>query len=429
MRIITLALVLVLYSALSAPAVEQQWPDDARDVAFAIASRATAQPGPANITFAPGVEAGFEGAATSFFASFQAGRIVLVSYANHGTGSVYDAEVAGVLNLVDPNDRIVALQFGARYTVNGQDIVIKEAATVTSSPNTVLLEVHLVPVDAFTNIPYEVVSDWNALYKLARENAYLPPKEGAPADTYMVMTFVKNRIPPDANFEAIVSSSKTARRTQDNSAKSQERYMDYQGWRVHMFAAKFSPTSTRDRFYINYYYTPGSGMPESERDRIQVARYDSKPSGERQALPQHSPVVIEEAPATQPDRSHITPEATSESALESPAPPAPMVAPAPAPYLAPAVQTVPASAYAPSASEPAVGPLEKGLAFLNPVFPEDVELIQKRLQELGLYKGSIDKTFGPQTKRALDHYAVGQGFPKGQWSLGLQKALFAGTGQ
>ena len=57
-----------------------------------------------------------------------------------------------------------------------------------------------------------------------------------------------------------------------------------------------------------------------------------------------------------------------------------------------------------------------------------MELIQNRLTQLGLYKGAIDKTFGPQTKKALDRFAVKNGYPKGQWSLGLQKILFKGTG-
>jgi hypothetical protein len=400
-RIITLTLALLLLIALPALSAEQEWPQDARDVAFAIASRTIGLSGLSNIAFGPGVEESFEGTANNFFADFQTGNIVLASYANHGTGSVYDAEVAGVINLIDRNGRIVSLLFGAKYTVDGQSIFVSQAATATSSPNSVMVEVHLVPMDTFLNIPYEVVSDWTALYKLARENAYIPPKEDAPEGTYMVMTFIKNRIPPDAKFEAIVSDRKTARRTQDNAAKSQERYMDYQGWRVHMFAAKFSPTSFRDRFYINYYYTPGSGMPESERDKVQVARYDSKPSGEPSARPQTkpTPVVAQEPPAPAP--------------TYAPAQPAPVVQPAPA-------QAAPAQALE--------GPLARGLAFLNPVFPEDVELIQKRLKELGYYKGDIDKTFGPMTKKSLDHYAVKYGYPKGQWSLGLQKTLFKGTG-
>ncbi len=67
------------------------------------------------------------------------------------------------------------------------------------------------------------------------------------------------------------------------------------------------------------------------------------------------------------------------------------------------------------------GPLGAGRAFLNPVFPEDVKVMQVRLKELGYYKGKIDQNFGPLTKQALDNFAVKYGFPKGQWSLGVQK--------
>ena len=68
------------------------------------------------------------------------------------------------------------------------------------------------------------------------------------------------------------------------------------------------------------------------------------------------------------------------------------------------------------------------MAFLNPVFPDDVAIIQTRRTELGHYGGPIDRTFGSFTKKALDNFAVKNGFPKGQWSLDLQKALFRGTG-
>lgn len=429
-----LSLTLLLASLPPAAAAERQWPQDARDVAFAVACRATGQPGMANIGFAPGAENGIEGAANNFYGAFRAGRIALVAYTNFGTGSVYDAEVAGVINLADPNGRIVALQFGAKYSVNGSRVTINQVATAAASPPTVFVEVYMVPMDAFMNIPYDVVNDWEALYKAARTNACIPPKEDAPKGAYMVLTFVKNRIAPDAQFEGIVNNRKTARTERDNTAKEQERIMDYQGWRVHMFAARFSPTSSRDRFYINYYYTPGMGVPRSERERVQVARWDSKPSGE--PAPRPAPMVIEESGAP---TFNAPPPAPAPAPAYAPQP-APKAAPAPAPQPAPqaapqhpvynyseqpAQQPAPA-APAPAASTP--GPLERGLAFLNPVFPDDVELIQNRLKELGIYKGTIDKTFGPMTKRSLDHFAVKHGFPKGQWSLGLQKALFQGTG-
>ena len=432
--IITLALALILCQALPARSAEQ-WPPDARDVAFAIACRATGQPGMSNIAFAPGTEQTIEGAANAFYAAFETGKIILVGYANHGTGSRYDADVTGVINLMDRSGRLTALQFAATYTVDGGNIRVNQCVAATASPPTALVEVFIVPMETFQTIPFEVFSDWSALYRLAREHAYTPPQTDAPVGNYMVMSFLLNRLPLNAKFEAIVSDRKTAKRSMDNAAKSQERYMDFQGWRVHMFAAKFSPTSSKDRFYINYYYTPGSGVPEKDRDRVQIARWDSKPEDKPQPAPR--PMVVEEAPAPQ---AYAQPAPQSYAApAPAPAQPAPQAyAPAPAPQPAPQAyapaQPAPQSYAAPAPAAPAPpapaveGPLARGLAFLNPVFPDDVELIQKRLQQLGIYKGPIDKTFGPQTKRALDHYAVGQGFPKGQWSLGLQKTLFKGTG-
>ncbi|EGB15926.1 Peptidoglycan-binding domain 1 protein [Pseudodesulfovibrio mercurii] len=441
-RLLIPALLLLLCQVVPAAAADQQWPSDARDVAYAVACRATGQPGLANITFDPGTQATIEGAGSGFYAAFQTGRIVLVGYANHGVGNRYDADVSGVINLTDSSGRLTALQFAATYTVNGAAIRVNRCAAATASPPTALVEVFIVPMETFATIPYEVFSDWNALYRLAREHAYTPPQTDAPAGNYMVMSFLRNRLPLNAKFEAIVSDRRTAKRATDNSVKNQERYMDFQGWRVHMFAAKFSPTSSRDRFYINYYYTPGNGMPEKDRDRVQIARWDSKPADKPQ--PARRPMVVEEAPRTaQAGYSDdvIDPMRTAEpaSARTAPAPQA-RTAPQPAPQAVPRAQSAPqaipaaqpaprpAPAPAPVASAPAQGPLERGLAFLNPVFPDDVELIQNRLRELGIYKGPIDKRFGPQTKRALDHYAVGQGYPKGQWSLGLQKVLFRGTG-
>jgi hypothetical protein len=424
-QLIITALILVLCQAAPASAAQKEWPPDARDVAYAIACKATGQAGLSNISFAPGADADIEGAANAFYRAFQAGKIILVGYSNHGTGSNYDADVSGVINLGDRNNRMVALQFAAQYTVNGKTIRINRCTAVTASPPTAQVEVYLVPMETFKTMPYEVFTDWEALHRLAVQHAYVPPLADAPVDNYMVMTFLRNRLPLNAKFEAIVSNRKSSRKTSDNAAKSQERYMNFQGWRVHMFGARFSPTSFRDRFYINYYYTPGDGMPGSERDRVQIARWDSKPEDNGQ--PRQRSTVVEEAPSAARPAPQAIPGAQ----------PAPRAAPAPAPRAAqPTPQAIPgaqpaqeaAPAPAPAAAAPAQGPLERGLAFLNPVFPDDVELIQKRLRELGIYKGPIDKKFGPQTKRSLDHYAVGQGYPKGQWSLGLQKALFRGTG-
>nr|WP_319582277.1 peptidoglycan-binding domain-containing protein [uncultured Pseudodesulfovibrio sp.] len=313
--------------------------------------------------------------------------------------------------------------------------------------NAAQVEVYLVPMETFRTMPYDVFTDWNALHQLAvRNDAAMTGQSDSPGGC-MVMSFLGGTLPPDIRFEAVVKD----RMTKGDAPKSQERYMDFQGRRVHMFAAQSSPAGFLERFYINYYSLPVNGGKQT-----QIARWDPKAGGPG-PVPQAAAPAPRPAPAPQPRASAgndvIDPMAAAEPApsttnyapapapapapaqnyAPTPAPaPTPNYAPTPAPALAPAPAPAPAMAPAPApamaSAAPAQGPLERGLAFLNPVFPDDVELIQKRLRELGIYKGPIDKRFGPQTKRSLDHYAVGQGFPKGQWSLGLQKALFQGTG-
>lgn len=116
--------------------------------------------------------------------------------------------------------------------------------------------------------------DWAGFYGFAREHGFMPgdPEE---KQLYYVISFVMSRLPDDAQFEAIVSEEKNTRFAKDNLAASTQEIFSYQGWRGHIFALKFKPGSMRDRFYINYYYTPGAGIPEADRERILVARYDS----------------------------------------------------------------------------------------------------------------------------------------------------------
>lgn len=278
-KTLTFALLLSLSMTTAAFSADQQpWPQDAQDVAFAIAAKVTGEAGLDNITFAPGTEATIEGS-DGFYSAFDAGNIILTGYRNMGTGSSYQAAVSGVLNLRDKNERLVALMFAADYTVSGEAIQITRCAAATGSPATVPLEVYAVPSQVFReSCPKEAAANWDDMYAFVKENAYDPNKGEADTDTYMMVTFVKSRLPQNAEFEAIVGERKSVRRSKNNLAKLDQEYLDYQGWRVHMFAARFKPSSMRGRFYINYYYTPGSGMPKRDRDRDRtlIARYDSK---------------------------------------------------------------------------------------------------------------------------------------------------------
>lgn len=269
---------LALVSLLLVPSAmaEKQWPQDAKDVAFAIAAKITGQPGFDNITFAPGTVDNLEGASSAFYAPFDQGSVVLAAYENLGTGTTYDARVKGALNLRDAHDRLVGLQFAAGYTVDGASIRVNECAAATASPPTIMLEVYAVPAELFREqCPAEAASNWDSLYEFAQANAYSPQDDVDDAETYTMLSFVMNRLPTSAEFEAIVGKRKSTRRSKDNLAKLDQEYLDYEGWRVHVFSARFKPSTMRHRFYINYYYTPGAGVPERDRDRIHVARYDS----------------------------------------------------------------------------------------------------------------------------------------------------------
>ena len=273
---ITALLALALLCCTPALAQDKaEWPQDARDVAYAVAGTVTGGNPLDNITFAPGATQTMEGA-DGYYSEFDAGAIILTSYENLGTGDDYPAQTAGVLNLREPSGRQVGLEFLADYTVKGADITVDRCAVATASQPTLRLEVYLVPASVFTERrPKGADLDWSNLYGFVRDNA-LHPEDDAGRDIYYVITFVMNRLPADAEFNPIVSSEKRARMDKDNLAKNDEKFLDFQGWRVHLFAARFKPGIVRGRFYVNYYYTPGFGVPEQDRESILVARYDSR---------------------------------------------------------------------------------------------------------------------------------------------------------
>ena len=271
----------LLFCLVATPAYAQEdgWPQDALDVSYAVGARIVGMPVPNNITFDQGVEAYMEGATTGHFASFQNGGAVPVHYRNYNTGPSYAAEVLGVVHLFDPLGRIVTMQFLAQYTVNRRTIRITQCMASTTSPSKLTMEVYMVSASLFRNtLPPAQRGDWGAVYRFAKDNAYTPQKDPSRKDTYLVMTFIKNRLPRDAAFEVIVGDKKSASRELDNLVKDNQAYLDYDGWRVHMFSAKLSPTSMRERFYSNYYYTPGLGFIDKMRKRTLAGRYNSKPS-------------------------------------------------------------------------------------------------------------------------------------------------------
>lgn len=405
MRYLLHLTLLVFVLGTSLPAMAQKtakWPPDAVDVSYTLAAELTGQRGLSTITFAPGVRDYLAAGSGGEYNAFTKSRVAPLFYGNSGPGNAYNAEVGGSLHLYDAYNRLVSMQYMAQYAVNGKRINVTQALAVMSSPTGLSLETYMVPEEDFKNgLPASRRRDWASVYTFAKSHAYTSAAPDKMERVYLVLSFVMNRLPADARFEVVASTRKKARRTLDNLAKDKEAYLDYNGWRVHMFAAQFNPESLRQRFYCNYYYTPGEGVPEAARNRTLVASFSSKPSG------------TPEAPAAQ----------AREQIQASPAAPA-AIPPPPGP--APSQTYAPATVAPPSGGQ---GPFERGTSFLNPIFAEDAAIIQTRLKELGCYTGPIDSSFGPMTRQALDSFAAQNGLPRGQWSLKLQKILFRGSGR
>lgn len=270
-----LTFVLLLGSAL---AQDQVFPQDAQDVSATLYQRMIGSyDGSGNVHFDPNGEQAIEGGTSGGFAGFQNGNIFFLHYENDAAGKNYNAKLLGLYNMSDQFGRFAALRFMANYKVMWRDIMITESAAVTVSPPKLPIQVYLVPGEIMED-PAKcagIYNDWTSLYQFVTANAF---KAGQEPETrlWYVFSFVMSKLPPDADLDVIVSTTRSANRDSQNNAASRQKVLDYGGWRVHAFASKFKPNSARGRFYINYYYTPGADVPEASRERALAAQFDSK---------------------------------------------------------------------------------------------------------------------------------------------------------
>jgi peptidoglycan hydrolase-like protein with peptidoglycan-binding domain len=101
---------------------------------------------------------------------------------------------------------------------------------------------------------------------------------------------------------------------------------------------------------------------------------------------------------------------------------------------APTPTPVPATPAAPKApqTEPKTiqDPIASGSIILNPLVPQDAQMIQTRLAELGLYKGSIEGIWGKGSRAALKAFKEHSSLENpDKWDKESQMALFHGTSQ
>jgi len=327
---------------------------------------------------------------------------------------VAQATLEGIILFTDIINRRAGVYFAAQYIVTQNDITITKSVVVGIPPDFPRVETFFVAEDLFKKAASGLKS-YADYYLFALENAepmtYGPGEEKTGANKkYFIMTFCKDRL----FQESILTMAVTDKPYMAGNKIAKPVYINDSGWRILIAGGKFRPGSRSSKFYvgISYKQDPTSHLPSVVVGEFHNIKRELNAPVEAAPAPAPAPAPIKAAPAPAP--------------APAPIKAAPAPAPAPAPIRA---APAPVKAAPAPAAQPVEGSLGAGKAFLNPIFPEDVRIIQVRLQNLGYYKGSIDQNFGPLTKRALDAFAVKHNFPKGQWSLGLQKALFKGTGQ
>lgn len=285
------------------------------------------------------------------------------------------AMLEGVILFKDIINRRAGVYFCTQYVVTKTAVDITKSVVVGIPPDFPRVETYFVPEDKFKAAASSLLN-YMDYYLFAIENAEPMRYDEGESKTgvtgnYYILTFCKDRIFDEATLHMKVTDKPFGA----GKVLSEAISINDSGWRILVTGGKFAPGSTRYKFYVGVTYKQeaGSYLPEVVVGEFHNVKQPYAPAAQAQAQP---------------------------------------------------AQAAPAQA-APSAE----GPLAQGTLFLNPVFPADVEVIQVRLKELGLYNYKIDRDFGPLTRKALDTFNEQHGLPKGQWSLGVQKELFKGTGQ
>ncbi|AMK09694.1 MAG: peptidoglycan-binding protein [Pseudodesulfovibrio sp.] len=292
------------------------------------------------------------------------------------------AMLEGVILFKDIINRRTGVYFCTQYIVTQGHINITKSVVAGIPPDFPRVETFFIPEDKFKAAASSLLN-YTDYYLFAIENAEpMSYGEGESktglTGNYYIMTFCKDRIYEEASLNMKVTEKPFGAGKTLADAIS----INDSGWRILIAGGKFAPGSSRYKFYVgvNYKQDAGGYLPEVVVGEFHNTKREYNPQA---AAAQAAPAATQTAPATQ--------------------------APAPA--------------------QSGEGPLALGQQYLNPVFPADVEIIQIRLKDLGLYTGKIDRDFGPLTRKALDAFNQQHGLPKGQWSMGVQKALFQGTGQ
>ena len=312
---------------------------------------------------------------------------------NYAGFDVQDVAVTGyVINVIEPGKALVMLEgailfkdvinrrtgvyFATQYVMDKNSVNITKSVMTAIPPDFPRVETFFIPQSKFKAAASSLLT-FTDYYLFAIENAEpMTYGEGRSKSgfkgEYYIMSFCKDRIFQDSSLTMTVTSRPNGAGDKLAEAIS----INDSGWRILIAGGKFAPGSSRNKFHVGvaYQQNPGGYLPE-----VVVGAYSN----------------------VKQDTSSLNTAAQRETVEQTMAQP----------------------------DGSGEGPLARGDIYLNPIFPEDVEVIQVRLKNLGLYTGKIDKNYGPLTKKALNAFNKQQGFPKDQWNIGVQKELFKGTGQ
>ena len=311
---------------------------------------------------------------------------------NYAGFDVQDVAVTGyVVNVIEPGKALVVLEgailfkdvinrrtgvyFATQYIMDKNSVNITKSVMTGIPPDFPRVETFFVPQAKLKAAGGSLLT-YTDYYLFAIENAEpMTYGEGRSKSgfkgEYYIMSFCKDRIFQESSLTMTVTSRPHGAGTKLAEAIS----INDTGWRILIAGGSFAPGSSMNKFHVGvaYQQNPGGYVPE-----VIVGAYSNVKQDTASLNAAAQREVVEQV-ATRPDDS-------------------------------------------------GEGPLARGDVYLNPIFPEDVEIIQVRLKELDLYTGNIDRNYGPLTKKALNAFNKQHGFPKDQWNVGVQKELFKGTG-
>lgn len=183
----------------------------------------------------------------------------------YGASSAFANAVtmSAILRFLDDDGRRASVALLAEYGAVTTGIEIKEATVITLPPSKPEVRLFVVPATAFLDGVFPPELDWSQLARLVADKTLpldRPERLSKSPQSYYVVAFVMERLPPDAEFQLRVSETPEGIEGDHSFSVTK----DFDGWRVATMRGKFTLNSETE-FFIKAIYTPGIPLPAAER--------------------------------------------------------------------------------------------------------------------------------------------------------------------